>query len=193
MTSLLKNLSMSIKIHVVELLCSVSKLSTESVGSRRELVVNSVHAADADADATWQTWQVWFVKVSRRLTLDCSRCQQGNELTRPWTTSVAVGLFLRRELLSVSSHAHGPPVLQWACFYAENFQDASKGTSSHAHGPPVLQWACFYAENFQDASKGTSSHAHGPPVLQWACFYAENFLVCKCWQTAGDLSCHCYM
>ena len=28
---------------------SVSKLSTESVGSRRELVANSVHTADADA------------------------------------------------------------------------------------------------------------------------------------------------
>jgi len=27
----------------------VSKLSTESVGSRRELVANSVHTADADA------------------------------------------------------------------------------------------------------------------------------------------------
>ena len=42
MTSLLKKLSISIKIHVVE-------LSTESVGSRRELVANSVHNADADA------------------------------------------------------------------------------------------------------------------------------------------------
>ena len=28
---------------------SVSKLSTESVGSRRELVANSVHTVDADA------------------------------------------------------------------------------------------------------------------------------------------------
>ena len=28
---------------------SVSKLSTESVGSRRELVANCVHTADADA------------------------------------------------------------------------------------------------------------------------------------------------
>jgi len=49
MTSLLKKLSISIKIHVVKPLCSVSKLSTESVGSRRELVANSVLAADADA------------------------------------------------------------------------------------------------------------------------------------------------
>jgi len=32
MTSLLKKLSMSIKIHVVKPLCSVSKLSTESAG-----------------------------------------------------------------------------------------------------------------------------------------------------------------
>ena len=37
MTSVLKKLSMLIKIHVVKPLCSVSKLSTESVGSRREL------------------------------------------------------------------------------------------------------------------------------------------------------------
>jgi len=49
MTSLLKKLSISIKIHVVKPLCSVSKLTTESVGSRRELVANSVHTADADA------------------------------------------------------------------------------------------------------------------------------------------------
>ena len=49
MTSLLKKLSVSIKIHVVKPLCSVSKLSTESVGSRRELVVNCVHTADAEA------------------------------------------------------------------------------------------------------------------------------------------------
>jgi len=37
MTSLLKKLSISIKIHVVKPLCSSSKSSTESVGSRREL------------------------------------------------------------------------------------------------------------------------------------------------------------
>ena len=53
MTSLLKKLSISIKIHVVKplwsLVWSVSKLSTESVGSRRELVANFVHTADADA------------------------------------------------------------------------------------------------------------------------------------------------
>ena len=48
MTSLLKKLSISIKIHVVKLLCSVFKLSSESVGSRRELVANCVHTADAD-------------------------------------------------------------------------------------------------------------------------------------------------
>ena len=30
------------------------KLSTESVGSRRELVANCVHSADADANATKQ-------------------------------------------------------------------------------------------------------------------------------------------
>ena len=51
MTSLLNKLSISIKMHVVRPLCSVSnsKLSTESAGSRRELVANCVHAADADA------------------------------------------------------------------------------------------------------------------------------------------------
>jgi len=31
----------------MESVCSVSKLSTESVGSRRELVANRVHTADA--------------------------------------------------------------------------------------------------------------------------------------------------
>ena len=51
MTSLLKKLLISTKIHVVKPLCPVSKLSTESVdvGSRRELVANCVHATDADA------------------------------------------------------------------------------------------------------------------------------------------------
>ena len=52
MTSLLRKLSISIKIHVVkvamETVRSFSKLSTESVGSRRELVANSVYAADAN-------------------------------------------------------------------------------------------------------------------------------------------------
>ena len=33
----------------MESVWSVSKLSTESVGSRRQLVVNCVHTADADA------------------------------------------------------------------------------------------------------------------------------------------------
>ena len=50
MTSLLKRLSKSIKIYVVKQLrnlCSVSKLSIEAVGSRRELVANCVHTADA--------------------------------------------------------------------------------------------------------------------------------------------------
>jgi len=37
MTLLLKKLLMSIKIHVVKPLCSVSEVSTECVGSRREL------------------------------------------------------------------------------------------------------------------------------------------------------------
>ena len=49
MSLLLKKLPISIKIHVsqtaMESVWSVSKLSTESVGSCR------VHAADADADA----------------------------------------------------------------------------------------------------------------------------------------------
>ena len=53
MTSLLKKLAISIKIHVLKplwsLFWSVSKLSTESVGSRRELVANSVRTVDADA------------------------------------------------------------------------------------------------------------------------------------------------
>ena len=46
-----KKLSISIKVHVEKplwsLFWSVSKLSTESVGSRRELVANCVDTADA--------------------------------------------------------------------------------------------------------------------------------------------------
>ena len=53
MTSLLKKLSISIKIHVVKPSCSVSRLLTESVGSRRELVANSVHTADATRLDSW--------------------------------------------------------------------------------------------------------------------------------------------
>jgi len=51
MTSLLKKLSIFIKIGVIKRygVWSVSKLSTESVGCRRELVANCVHTADADA------------------------------------------------------------------------------------------------------------------------------------------------
>ena len=51
MTSLLKKLSISIKIHTVKPPRSVFKLSTESVGSRRrrEPVANCVHTADVDA------------------------------------------------------------------------------------------------------------------------------------------------
>jgi len=52
MTSLLKKLSIFIKIGVIKryrVCWSVSKLSTESVGSRRELVPNCVHTADSDA------------------------------------------------------------------------------------------------------------------------------------------------
>ena len=54
MTSLLKKLSISIKIHVVrqtaiKSVWPVSKLLTESVGSPRELVANCVHTADANA------------------------------------------------------------------------------------------------------------------------------------------------
>jgi len=51
-TTLLKKLSISIKIPsktAMESVWSVSKLSIESVGSRRELVANRVHTADADA------------------------------------------------------------------------------------------------------------------------------------------------
>jgi len=49
-TSLLKNvINIDLNSRIVKPLCLVSKLSTESVGSRGELVANSVHTADADA------------------------------------------------------------------------------------------------------------------------------------------------
>jgi len=67
MTSLLKKLSIPIKIGVIKRygVWSVSKLSTESVGSRRELVANSVHTADADADATKQFRRVGVGQACR--------------------------------------------------------------------------------------------------------------------------------
>jgi len=49
MSSLLKKLSVSNKIHVWSLFGQFLLLSTESVGSRRELDANCVHTADADA------------------------------------------------------------------------------------------------------------------------------------------------
>jgi len=49
MTSLLKKLSISIKMHVVKPVCLFCILSTKSVGSRRELVASCVHTADANA------------------------------------------------------------------------------------------------------------------------------------------------
>ena len=52
-TPLLKKLSISIKIRVIKPLFSVSKLPTESVGSRRELVANCVHTADATQLDSW--------------------------------------------------------------------------------------------------------------------------------------------
>jgi len=66
MTSLLKKLPISIKIHVVRPLCSVSKLSTESVGSRRGLVANSVHTADADSrrDSTVESRRRWVLGLN---------------------------------------------------------------------------------------------------------------------------------
>jgi len=62
MSSLLKKLSVSIKIHVVKTqkqtqtqsVWPVSKLSTESVGSRRELVANSCTHRRRRRDATKQ-------------------------------------------------------------------------------------------------------------------------------------------
>ena len=66
MTSLLKKLSISIKIPVVKTAMesqqSVSKLSAESVGSRSELVANSVHTADA-------TRRDWTVESRRQCVL----------------------------------------------------------------------------------------------------------------------------
>jgi len=75
MSSLLKKLSISIKIYVVmqtavESVWSVSKLSTESVGSRRELVANCVHTADADATKQFRRVGVggvyWALKTDHK-------------------------------------------------------------------------------------------------------------------------------
>jgi len=71
MTSLLKKLSVSIKIHgsqtAMESVWSVSRLSTEFVGSRRELVANCVHTADADATqlSSWLASAVCIISVVR--------------------------------------------------------------------------------------------------------------------------------
>jgi len=70
MTSLLKKLSMSVKIHAVKPLCSASKLSTESVGSRRELVANSCSHRRLRRDVTRQLRRVKLLLDSP--TPDCS-------------------------------------------------------------------------------------------------------------------------
>jgi len=49
----------------------VSKLSTESVGSRRELVANCVHTADADA-----------TKLYRRCVLGITHCRNKTEVLK---------------------------------------------------------------------------------------------------------------
>jgi len=84
MSSLLKKLSVSIKIHVVKQTQKqtqtqsvwevVSKLSIESVGSRRELVANSCTHRRRRRDATKQFRRVgvggvyWALVQSRRFT-----------------------------------------------------------------------------------------------------------------------------
>ena len=74
MSSLLKKLSISIKIGVIKrygVCLSVSKLWTESVGSRRELVANCVYTADADATGQFRRVGVggvyWALHVYARV------------------------------------------------------------------------------------------------------------------------------
>jgi len=80
MSSLLKKLSVSIKIHVVrqtamKSVWPVSKLSIESVGSRRELVANSSTHSRRRRDATKQYRRVgvggvyWALNRSRDIAI----------------------------------------------------------------------------------------------------------------------------
>ena len=78
MSSLLKKLSVSIKIHVVKTqkqtqsVWPVSKLSIESVGSRRELVANSCTHRRRRRDATKQFRRVGVGGVYWALEVYCS-------------------------------------------------------------------------------------------------------------------------
>ena len=77
MSSLLKKLSISIKIHVVkqtqtQSVWPVFKLSIESVGSRRELVANSCTYRRRDATKQFRRvggvyWALYFVVTSSAL------------------------------------------------------------------------------------------------------------------------------
>ena len=59
----------------MESVWSVSKLSTEYVGSRRELVANCVHTADADATQL-DSGVYWTLSVT---TTTC-KCQRGGRM-----------------------------------------------------------------------------------------------------------------
>jgi len=73
MTLLLKTLALSIKIGVIKRygVWSVSKLSTESVGSRRELVANCVQIADADATKQFRRVVLYWVLRKLSWTPSC--------------------------------------------------------------------------------------------------------------------------
>ena len=82
MTSLLNKLSISIKIHAVKPLYSVSILLTESVGSRRELVPNCVHSSQLHtADATKQFRRIGVGGVYWALDNSDLNCLSGREVS----------------------------------------------------------------------------------------------------------------
>ena len=91
MTSLLKKLSISIKIGVIKRygVRSVSKLSSESFGSRRELVSNCVHTADADATKQFRRVGVgsvyWaLITIKRKWAKSCSSMGHYDAFHHSW-------------------------------------------------------------------------------------------------------------
>ena len=81
MTSLLRKLSIFIKIGVIKRygVWSVSKLSTESVGSRRELVANCVHTADDSTVSSRRRCVLGFTNWrSRRSPWTGDKCREGS-------------------------------------------------------------------------------------------------------------------
>ena len=83
----------------MESVWSVSKLSTESVGSRRELVANCVHTADADATKQFRRFGVggvyWAYTEKRSFCLSLQVTSVGPQAPRSHTHISVTSMSLR--------------------------------------------------------------------------------------------------